>query len=151
MGSFWEDDQKVTTDATFKAKQTPALAVHEGKLYLAWTRKADDRIYYSTYETSDGTTYGWTAPSFAHAWSTHGPALATLNGRLHMAAQVAQQVGCPSLHVRRSEIPEDAQHALSCHECTGDDRLRRPTPSRVPGRLRLEDGQGYLPRAVRWT
>ncbi|MDX6741671.1 hypothetical protein [Actinocorallia sp. A-T 12471] len=58
----------------------PAMAVHNGRVFLAWKGSdSNQRLYSSSYDGA------WTQPVELAGWSTHGPALASNRGTLHLA------------------------------------------------------------------
>lgn len=66
----------------FKSITTPALAVHDGRLYLAYLRPEDQAVMWASMDAG-GT---WTAPARIHTdTSFHGPALTSADGKLHYA------------------------------------------------------------------
>ncbi|WP_158714696.1 hypothetical protein [Streptomyces erythrochromogenes] len=66
----------------FRTIITPALAVHAGRLYLAYVRPEDQAVMWASMD-ADGT---WTQPARIHADTTfYGPTLTSAGGKLHYA------------------------------------------------------------------
>ncbi|MFD9451788.1 hypothetical protein ACFWBC_01600 [Streptomyces sp. NPDC059985] len=66
----------------FRTITTPALAVHDGRLHIAYLRPEDQAVMWAGMDAS-GT---WTAPTLIHAdQSWYGPTLTSANGKLHYA------------------------------------------------------------------
>lgn len=76
-GSSWTNPQVVYGTGT---DGDPALAVFDGRLYLAWRGvNPDQSIYWTTF---NGTS--WAPQQQINVHTTHGPALATLDNKLYL-------------------------------------------------------------------
>jgi hypothetical protein len=77
-------DRKITQNGHIKTSQSPALAVHNGLLYLAYRSGSSADIWYTTF---DGTS--WKDPDVkitrdGHVKTGRGPALASVGSYLVM-------------------------------------------------------------------
>ncbi|MFJ8627436.1 hypothetical protein ACIRD3_31975 [Kitasatospora sp. NPDC093550] len=67
---------------TYKTITMPALAVHEGRLYICFLRPSDQGVMWASTDAAGN----WTQPAQVggdHAW--YAPALTSANGKLHYA------------------------------------------------------------------
>ncbi|MFE5534804.1 hypothetical protein ACFQ7O_03515 [Streptomyces sp. NPDC056485] len=77
-GSTW----RTGIPLTYKTITTPALAVHEGRLYICFLRPSDQAVMWASTDTAGN----WTQPAQIHGdQSYYAPTLTSAGGKLHYA------------------------------------------------------------------
>ncbi|KAJ4473621.1 PLC-like phosphodiesterase [Lentinula aciculospora] len=88
----WSYKDQMFSGGNGRSRGSPALTVHNGKLWCLWVDKNDGRLYYAT---GDNNTWSTKTPFVGNYWTglvpdnpNVGPALADFNGTLHAAYSV---------------------------------------------------------------